>query len=1637
MYFEEATGEDLAGDRFEITFSGGAPGTQLKQLIINTDKGDNGLTIGDVFFDTAAGGQGAFGHVPVEIVDQTGIDSVQISVEDGGMRMVITFTGFDAGERLVFTVDVDEQGSFVADEGDDPFLGANAVAEGNEFQGSQLTATFTAPYFPDVFGTGTFLDFYDTKLANSGLTLPPDSYVPPGSTPRPVQTAGTMFAVEQPSTISGRVVDDANGDGVIDAGEVGIAGVTVYLLDADGNRMAETQTDENGHYQFADLRPGVYAVQEMQPGGYHDGRDYAGSAGGSLLAPDSIIDVRLVSGTRALNYDFLEYRPSTIRGSVIEDTNGNGLIDAGETGIPSVTVYLLDADGNRIAETQTDDSGRYQFADLRPGVYGVEELQPTGYEDGRDHVGSVGGSLVAPDSITGVRLVSGTNAVNYDFLDFRLSTISGRVIDDANGDGAIDAGEIGIPFVTVYLLDAQGNHVGETTTDADGRYRFTGLLPGVYGVEEHQPTGYEDGRDHVGSVGGSLVAPDSITGVRLVSGTNAVNYDFLDFRLSTISGRVIDDANGDGAIDAGEVGIPFVTVYLLDAQGNRVGETTADADGRYQFTGLLPGVYGVEESQPEGYHDGRDHVGTAGGSLLAPDSITDIRLVSGTDAVNYDFLDFKLSTISGHVIADANGNGVYDPGEAPIAGVTVYLLDAGGNRIASARTGDRGLYRFTDLAPGSYGVEEIQPEGYFDGQDHPGTAGGSLVGLDSIREITLVSGTNAADYDFLEILPSSISGRVLADANGNCQLDPGESLLAGVTVHLLDAGGNRIARTVTDENGEYLFDGLAPGTYGVEEIQPEGYFDGPDHPGSAGGTRVAPDSIVGIVLVSGTEAVRYNFCERVPVTLSGFVYHDVNNNGQRNAGEAGIEGVTLTLLDGEGNATGITAVTNSSGYYQFSGLKPGNVYGVAEVQPDGYFDGLDTAGTAGGTAENPGDRITGIALGSGVHGKNYNFGELRPASIGGRIFVDRDEDDRYDPGEKVLSGVTVYLLDASGERIASTATDTNGQYSFANLRPGTYGVEEDQPDGYFDGKDYVGSAGGTLADDLISQVVLGSGVDAVDYNFCELPPAKISGYVFQDGTEISYEEGDPTPDPVSLRDGQFTPDDIPIAGVTLQLADANGAAILDADGRAITAVTNSRGYYEFANLRPRVYSILQVQPEGYQDSLDTAGSKGGIAINTNSQISPETLRQLVVDPKFDAIIRIPIAAGDNAVSYNFSEVVMVEVPPPPPVFPPPREDPPPLPLPEPMLMSPDLVQAAWIQQSTLYREVRAVLGGAGNPLTYTWHLSVINAGQPRSDRDGIEMMGLYENPVFNPVSWTGAPLNRGQWTLADTSGTITHQFIFGMEGAMPVTGDFNGDGIDEVAVFFDGLWFIDLNGNGTWDQGDLWVRLGDAGDQPVAGDWDGDGKTDVGVFGQAWVGDGVAIDHEPGLPDMLNDRTGRRKNVPPDANEAASGYRTLKRTAEGEMRSDLIDHVFQYGSEGDRAVAGDWNGDGVTNIGLFRSGTWYLDMDGDGHWSRGDLMLRMGREGDLPVVGDWNGDGIDDLALFREGTWLLDSNGNRKLDAGDRTFKMGGPYDRPVAGDFNGDGIDEVAVYQDSVSKPDEQAFRPEDPAPAESTRRR
>src|SRR5262249_26694131 len=153
----------------------------------------------------------------------------------------------------------------------------------------------------------------------------------------------------------------------------------------------------------------------------------------------------------------------------------------------------------------TAADGTYKFANLRPGTYALNETQPSGYLDGKDTLGTQGGVLTN-DHIAGIVLNQDVNGTNNNFGEVLPGDLAGFVFSDANNNGVKDPGEHGIGGVAITLTGTndQGAVSLNTTTAADGSYKFDNLRPGTYAIQETQPANYLDGMDTIGSLGGNV-----------------------------------------------------------------------------------------------------------------------------------------------------------------------------------------------------------------------------------------------------------------------------------------------------------------------------------------------------------------------------------------------------------------------------------------------------------------------------------------------------------------------------------------------------------------------------------------------------------------------------------------------------------------------------------------------------------------------------------------------------------------------------------------------------------------------------------------------------------------------------------------------------------------------------------------------------------------------------------------------------------------------------------------------------------------------------------------------------------------------------------------------------------------------------
>ena len=194
--------------------------------------------------------------------------------------------------------------------------------------------------------------------------------------------------------------------------------------------------------------------------------------------------------------------------------------------------------------------------------------------------------------------------------------------------------------------------------------------------------------------------------------------------------------------------------------------------------------------------------------------------------------------------------------------------------------------------------------------------------------------------------------------------------------------------TTTDANGDYLFQWLQPGTYQVVETQPPGYFAVGAKAGSVNGSTdgtVASSLVVSqIAVLGGEDSVENNFALAQAVNLSGYVYHDTNNNGLRETGEQGIGGVTIVVTPVstlDGSTASLTTTTAADGSWSVTGLAPGQYKVTETTQPAGYLDGKVTPGSLGGVVAPVGDEIDSITLtrrpiGYGIRLRQTAAGEL-------------------------------------------------------------------------------------------------------------------------------------------------------------------------------------------------------------------------------------------------------------------------------------------------------------------------------------------------------------------------------------------------------------------------------------------------------------------------------------------------------------------------------------------------------------------------------------------------------------------------------------------------------------------------------------
>lgn len=836
----------------------------------------------------------------------------------------------------------------------------------------------------------------------------------------------------------GRVFEDSNFNGIMDAGEPGLAGIEVRLRHQEMAFEKTALTDAGGNYSFTHLNGGEYTLSVTLPESQMFTR-----AGSTLLSSDTARSASAhvsIAVEQTLPLQPIGVIPNTsLKLQAFHDSNLNGLMDAGEPPFAGARLEVLSG-GRAVATQETDAQGiallpllRGDDLQLRLSLPDGQIFSVSGDEGGNAFVDSLAQSqLTIPYSLqpgTQGELLAGATLP---------ALISGRLYEDMNSNGLHEADEGFVAGFTVQAIDAQGQVAAQTLSAADGAYTLSPLIPGEYRLRVLLQSPYIFSQ----APGGSDELVNRITSqtaehgdsepVSLAAGQSQTAMDAAIFRSGVIQGAVLLGDELDGF--AGQQGgLSDVQVALLDEDGLEVSEytvATTDDKGQFLLKGALPGSYMLRYSLPadaafsQPLSDEMVHIGPlfevkAADELQAP--------------VIYAV---KTGSYMGQAYLDLNVNGQFDDQDSALPGVALSMESEDASRNQQTQSLEDGSFVIRGLRPGDYSLKVQLPEGKLVSFDKlsplsPGTTSSSAadvsIGMGQVQEGHQIAAVNA----------HQLSGQLYFDDNLSSALEAGEPGFAAELKlrHVLSS----VAFTATaDASGAWQVPLLFPGDYQLSLSLPDDMvLFAPQ------GKQNANSWELPLSLASDQAATTQNLGLVRFGSIAGAVWNmdgSMDDVGQ----------LSLSLLQ-DGKVVQQTQ-TDAQGAYQFTKLYPGQ-YSLEVLVKEGFRFArlIDSENTRFSLITQEGSQV---ALERGVsapltltmaeHKTGQDVGTGRTGTLGDFAWLDLDQDGMQDAGEPGVPGIEIRLYQF-GQVAGQTTTNAYGRYQFSELFPGSYRLEATMP----------------------------------------------------------------------------------------------------------------------------------------------------------------------------------------------------------------------------------------------------------------------------------------------------------------------------------------------------------------------------------------------------------------------------------------------------------------------------------------------------------------------------------------------------------------------------------------------------------------
>lgn len=893
--------------------------------------------------------------------------------------------------------------------------------------------------------------------------------------------AGFIYRPE--AKICGLTWKDTNGDGVYTSDEPAFPNVPMVLLDSLGNKIKKLKSDENGNYCIEGLAPAKYAVRFF----INDDHQFTFAGIGSPdndsdaygITDSATTELLILKANEDLNFVYAGITMRSILGDFAWfDDNNNGLQDAGEVGIPGLTVSLYNESNQQIRSTLTDGTGAYTFDKIVRGKYKLQFPLNPSFNFAQKDLDDVKGSDINPDGFTNqITVVQNQNNLDIDAgYVLKGAIVAGEVWQDVNKDTIRGLSDILLKGIGVLLFDENDNLILETETDANGSYLFFPVQPGNYYLkfDSTETTTY------LYNAGGSAYSDvDHSNGrgttdiINVTIGSVNTGYDAgLVSIISSIEGTAWLDDNGNGVLDAGETPPTQVKVYLLSGQSAIDSTLTDLLTGEYKFDSLYAGEYFIKFDTINAQYNFTKKIDPSGVSVVSSvdeNGLSDtIRLASCVNLKGLNAGYRGYGNLTGEAFLDENENGLNDDLVPGINNIAVCLIDENNQIVATDTTAlinlEAGQFSFNKIVAGTYRLKVIRPLYYiFSPQDVNGNGNedldsdvaliGNFNGFSKPFVINTSASIKDVDFGLVFRVPmnSSIQGRAWEEQIVDGLRASDEASIEGQVMVLYDKDNIEIKRDTTDQNGAYLFTKLTEGFYYVKAL-----LDAAKTPtfANVGNNEIFDNDFTDVNVEDATEVFYLGIGQDTSsidlgvadeTIIGDFVWHDENFNGLQDVDEPGLNGISIEVHDENGKLVKKVA-SASNGNYSINHL-PATKYKLKFAKLDGYSASKQVSGNPSNDNDMGLDYNTSLIDFAAGQNSDIDAGYVKNGSIGNRIWVDFDANGIQNNGEPGKDSVEVQLCNSDGSFVGITQTYTDiatgqpGNYYFKDIRPGNYFIK--------------------------------------------------------------------------------------------------------------------------------------------------------------------------------------------------------------------------------------------------------------------------------------------------------------------------------------------------------------------------------------------------------------------------------------------------------------------------------------------------------------------------------------------------------------------------------------------------------------------